>query len=512
MPRPRSEMRKIKEVLRLRVALGSNLSAVAAGAGVSRSTVREYLKRAAAAGLEMAAAEELSDGALEAALFPAGAASGGRALPDWAAIDRDLRRHKHLTLHLVWQEYRASHPEGYGLTQFKHRYAEWRRQARAGLSMHQEHRAGEAVQVDYAGDTIAVMVEGAARPAQLFVACLPCTGLIYAEASWSQGQDDWLSSHVRLFEFLGGVPARVVPDNLKAGVTRAGFYDPVINASYAALIRHYGTAVVPARAGKPKDKPSVENAVLQACRWILARLRHRQVFSLAELNAAIRPLVAELNEKPLSPPREGSRRSLFEAIERGALRALPKEPYVIGEWLINRTVNIDYHIAADRNYYSVPYALARKKVDVFLSRTLVEIFLRGERVASHPRLSGSNHWSTHPEHMPPAHAAVARRTPDWVRAEAAKVGTATAAYVERLLTGRDHVEQGVRSCLGILRLAAIHPAERLEAACAAALAAGVRSSGYVEHLLKSGRTLPETVAGHGPGLHANLRGAGYYRH
>ncbi len=512
MPRPRSAMRRIKEVLRLRVALGGNVSAIAAGARVSRSSVRKYLTRAAAAGVDAAAAEGMAEDVLENALFSAPSPSADRPEPDWAKIDQDLRSNRHVSLRLVWQEYRADYPNGYGLSQFKHHYAQWRKQARPGLSMHQEHRAGETVQVDYAGDTISVTVDGAVRQAQLFVACLPATGLIYAEATWTQKQGDWLSSHIRLFEFLGGVPAKVVPDNLKTGVTHASYYDPVINASYTALIRYYGIAVVPARAGKPKDKPSVENSVLQTYRWILAALRNRQFFFLVDLNQAIKILVTDLNDKLLSPPREGSRRSLFEAIERGALRPLPKEPYQIGEWKIERTVSKEYHVIVDKNYYSVHYSLVGKKLDAFMTKNLVEIFHRGERVASHLRVFGSNQWQSCDEHRPPAHAAVANRTPDWIRAEAAKVGLATAAYIERLLTSQDHIEQGVRSCLGVLRLATKYPAERVESACCCALSAGVCSSSYVAQLLKKPGAMPDPAANTGSGTHTNVRGAGYYRH
>jgi transposase len=503
-------MRRIREVLRLRAALGPNLSAISAGANLARSTVRAYLDRAAAAGLDAASADGLSDTALEAALFPPPSAAEGRALPDWAAVDQELRRHKHVTRKLLWLEYRAAQPDGLGFSQFKLRLSEWQKASGRGLSMRQVHRAGETVQVDYAGDTVAVMDGGTARAAQIFVACLPCSGLIYAEATWTQAAEDWLGTHVRLFAFLGGVPAKVVPDNLKVGVTHASYYDPVINASYAGLIKHYGTAVVPARARKPRDKPGVENGVLQACRWLLAPLRHRQFFALSELNQAIALLLAELNDKPMAPPREGSRRSLFEAVERAALKPLPSEPYVVGHWAIGATVNLDYHVAIERNFYSVPHALVRKRVDVFITRASVQIFHRGERAASHVRHVGHNHWTTLGEHMPPAHSAVANRTPDWVRGQAAKVGVATAAYVERLLTGRDHIEQGVRSCLGILRLATRYPGERLEAACVRAMAAGASSSGFVEHLLKSGQPLTDTVADDGVGDHRNVRGAGYY--
>ncbi len=357
-------MRRIREVLRLRAELGPNLSAISAGAKLARSTVRAYLDRAAAAGLDAAAADGLSETALEVALYPPSSATDGRALPDWAEVDQELRRHKHVTRKLLWMEYKAADPDGLGFSQFKLRLSEWQKASGRGLSMRQVHHAGETVQVDYAGDTVAVMDDGTARATQIFVACLPCSGLIYAEASWTQATEDWLGAHVRLFAFLDGVPAKVVPDNLKVGVTHASYYDPVINASYAALIKHYGTAVVPARSRKPRDKPGVENGVLQACRWLLAPLRHRQFFSLAELNQAIALLLVELNDKPMAPPREGSRRSLFEAVERAALKRLPIEPYVIGHWAIGATVNLDYHVAVDWNFYSVPYALVRKRVSM----------------------------------------------------------------------------------------------------------------------------------------------------
>lgn len=510
MPRPRSEMRRIREIMRLYVELGDNHSAIAAASGVSRSTVRRFLERAALAELDMATAVTLSDEALEAALFPPKASVSTRPEPDWAEIDAELRRHRHLTRKLLWAEYKATHPDGYELSQFKERLRTWQQASGRGLAMRQVHRAGAAVQIDYAGDTVTVVEGGGTRAAQIFVACLPSSGLIWAEATWTQGCEDWLASHVRLFAFLGGVPESITVDNLKVGVTHPSYYDPVINASYTALAKHYRTAVLPARVRKPRDKAAAESAVLQVERWVLAPLRHRQFFSLAELNAAIAALVTALNDKPMAPPRQDSRRSLFEAVERTALKPLPDEPYAVGQWKIACRVNVDYHIAVERNFYSVPHRLVRKPVDVFLTPTLVQVFHRGERVASHIRAKGHNHWSTSAEHMPPAHTTVASRTPDWVRAEAAKIGVATAAYVERLLTGRDHIQQGVRSCLGILRLAAKHPAERLEAACRWALAAGAQSSGFVEQLLKSRRPIPAPVTDDGPGMHANVRGSDYY--
>jgi len=501
-------MRRIREVLRLRAALGHSISAVAKSAGMSRSTVREYLQRVAAAGIDAAAAAGMTEEALEAALFPP-PSEPKRPLPDWAKIDAELRRHKHVTRKLLWLEYKADHPDGYEFSQFNLLLSEWQKASGRGMSMRQVHHAGAAVQVDYAGDTVTVRDQGTDRQAQIFVACLPCSGLLYAEATWTQGQEDWLASHVRLFAFLGGVPEKIIPDNLKVGVTHASYYDPVINASYAALIKHYETAVLPARVRKPRDKPSAEGGVLQVYRWLLAPLRNRQFFSLAELNEALRQRLTELNDKPMAPPREGSRRALFEAVERAALNPLPAEPYVVGELKIDLRVNVDYHIAIERNFYSVPYTLIHQSVDAFLTQSSVQILHRGERIATHPRLTGQNRYSTLDPHRAPAHAAVAKRTPDWLRAEAAKIGVAAAEYVERLLTGRDHIEQGIRSCLGILRLAGKYP-DRIEAACHRALAAGARSSGYVEELLKSGRPLPEAVNDDGPGRHANIHPPGTF--
>ena len=234
----------------------------------------------------------------------------------------------------MWQ------PDGYQYTQFLRHFRAWQQASRPPV-MRQVHRAGETLEVDYAGMTLMVSDHGVPREAQVFVAALPCSQLIYAEATWSQGHEDWLSAHVRALSFIGGCPEKLVPDNTKTGVTTASYYDPVLNRSYHELARHYGIAVVPARVRRPRDKSSVENAVKQVERWVLAPLRHRRFLSLAEVNAAVADRVEAFNNRPFSPPREGSRRSLFEAIERTALKRLPAEPFVIGQWLTAR-VNIDY--------------------------------------------------------------------------------------------------------------------------------------------------------------------------
>jgi transposase len=510
MPRKRTLMRRIREVLRLKFELGLNDSQVATGARVARSTVQDYLRRIAATGLDHSQLSALGDEELDRRLFPPRELRDrARPLPDWEAIERELRR-RGVTLRLLWLEHLAGQPDGYQYTQFLRHFRAWQRASRPTV-MRQMHRAGETLEVDYAGMTLTVMDMNLPREAVVFVACLPCSNLVYAEATWTQGQEDWLGSHVRALAAIGGCPEKLVPDNLKSGVSEASSYDPVLNRAYHQLAQHYGIAIVPARVRRPRDKSAVESAVKHVERWVLAPLRHRRILSLAEANAAIGELVEAWNRHPFSPPREGSRRSLFEAIERAALKPLPPEPFVIGQWLSAR-VNIDYHIAVDDHFYSVPYRLVHERLDVFLTATAVTVFTRNERVASHVRSFRRAQHTTLAEHMPPAHQAMARRTPEKLRADAAAVGMATGAYVARLLEAREHPEQGVRACLGVLRLAKSYGRERLELACQRALAAGALSSRYVEQLLKADQRQPFLQAQHDEGLgqHANVRGARYY--
>jgi transposase len=500
----------MREVLRLKFEFGLNDTHVARGAGLSRSTVQDYLRRIAAAGVGHEQLLALGDDELDQRLFPSRqAGAAGRALPDWENIERELRG-RGVTLRLLWEEYQQSAPGGYQYTQFLRLFREWQKLSRPPV-MRQVHRAGAALEVDYAGMTLVVIEMGQRREAQVFVACLPCSQLIYAEASWTQSHEDWLSAHVRAFAWIGGCPEMLVPDNLKSGVTSPNYYDPAINRSYHELARHYGVAVLPARVRRPRDKPSVESSVNLVERWVLAPLRHRQLFGLEEANKAIMERVEILNARPFSPPREGSRKSLFEAIERAALKPLPAEPFAIGQWLIAR-VNVDYHIVADEHYYSVPYRYLHRKVDVFLSASAVSVFVKGERVASHVRKFRPADHTTLPEHMPPAHQAMARRTPDHLRAQATALGAAIGAYVERLLTTREHPEQGVRACLGVLRLAKTYGAARLEIACERALSAGALSSRYVEQLLRADQRQPflTSASDEGLGEHTNVRGSKYY--
>jgi len=311
--------------LRLRAG-GLSMREIGASLGVGQSTICDYLKRAARAGLVWPLPETLTEAALDAMLFQLVGCATRRveAQPDWPTIHRELRR-KHVTLALLWEEYRAAQPEGYGYSRFCELYRRW--EGRIAPTMRQHHVAGERMFVDYAGATIPVFENGAVREAQLFVAALGASNYTCAEATWTQTLPDWIGSHGRALAWFGGVPAQIVSDNLKSGVAKACFYEPAVNRSYADMATHYDTAVVPARPYKPRDKAKVEVAVQVAQRWIVARLRNRRFFSLAELNAAIRELVVALNDR-VTRHLGTSRRQLFEDLERPALKPLPAAPYV----------------------------------------------------------------------------------------------------------------------------------------------------------------------------------------
>jgi len=511
MPRERLSMRTIREVLRLRGEAGLSQREIATSCRLGRSTVRDYLLRAKAAGLSWPLPEELGEEALERLLFPPPSDSPRRRPPpDWPAIHQELRR-KGVTLGLLWQEYRAAHPDGYGYNQFCELYRGWANTLEPVLRQH--YVAGERLFVDYAGQTVPVVDRrtGEMREAQVFVAVLGASNYTYLEATWTQSLPDWTGSHRRCFEFLGGVPALVIPDNVKSGVTSPCFYDPELNRTYQKLAEHYGTAVLPARVRRPRDKAKAETGVQGVERWILARLRHRRFFSLAELNEALWELLAEYNRRPFYKL-EGCRESLFLALDRPALKPLPAQPYEYGEWKKAR-VSIDYHVEVDRHYYSVPYSLLGAQVEVCLTAHTVEILHKGKRVASHLRSSQRGRHTTVLDHMPRHHREYLEWSPERLVRWAQQVGPATAGLVEQIFAGRAHPVQGYRACLGILRLGTRTSPQRLEAACARALALHALSYKSIDSILKHGleaQPLPIPAGVHTPIRHAHIRGAQYY--
>ena len=505
-------MRKIKEVLRLKWGQGLSNRQIAKACGIARPTVGEYLRRAAEAGLSWPLSADLDEASLERQLFPPPPSlpAPARGFPDWAHVHQELK-HKGVTLFLLWQEYRETHPEGYQYSWFCDHYRAW--QGKLDVVMRQDHRAGEKLFVDYAGQTMPVVDRdtGEIREAQIFVAVLGASNYTYAEATWTQALPDWIGSHRRAFTFLGGVPELVVPDNLRTGVSKAHRYEPDTNPTYQDLASHYGIAVLPARARRPRDKAKVEAGVLLVERWILAVLRRRTFFSLAELNAAIAGLLEKLNARPFKKL-PGSRRAHFEALDKPALKPLPAAPYEYAEWKKAR-VHIDYHVAVEGHYYSVPHALIKRQLDVRITQNTVECFYRGQRVASHRRSWQKGRHTTVPAHMPEAHRQVGEWTPQRLASWAAKTGPATEKLITTVLASRRHPQQAYRSCLGILRLGKAYGDHRLEAACRRALILGSHSYKSIESILKhrlDDKPLAEQQELPLPEDHDNIRGPSYY--
>jgi transposase len=498
-------------MLRLRWECGLSQRQVADCCGIGKTTVLDCETRASRAGLDWSAAALLSDEELERRLYPAPelVPAAERPVVDWATVHSELKR-KGVTLSLLWEEYRDKEPRGYGYSRYCELYGQWR--GRADLSMRQVHRAGEKLFVDYAGATVPVVDAGTGevREAQIFVAVWGASNYTYAEATWSQGLSDWIGSHVRAFEFGGGLAEMVVPDNLKSGVSRPCRYEPELNPTYHDLAVHYGVAVLPARVRRPRDKAKVEVGVQVVERWILARLRHRTFFSLAELNAAIGELLLRLNERRFRKL-PGSRRSLFESMERPALRPLPEERFCYAEWKKAR-VNVDYHVEVDGHYYSVPYQQVSQQLDVRVSAKTVECFAKSKRVASHPRSFCRGAHTTQSEHMPRAHREYAEWTPERLVQWAQKTGPSVAGLIETVLATRVHPQHGFRSCLGIQRLGELYGVERLEAACRRALEIEAASYRSVRSILKAGldRQAAAVEPAARPLVHENLRGASYY--
>lgn len=514
MPRPHISMRKIRDVLRLSLHEGLSLRDVAASLQIPFTTVGDHVRRAKAAGLSWPLTEGLDDDALEALLFATAApAAQARPQPDWNKVHIELRR-PHVTLMLLWLEHKEAFPEGHAYSQFCERYRRWRRSV--DVVMRQEHKAGDKLFVDFPGRQIPIYDEvtgDKAFEAELFVAVLGASSYLYAEALRSQQLLHWVTGHVHAFEFLGGCPRIVVCDNLRSGVKRPNRYEPDVNATYQEMAAHYGVAVIPARSYKPRDKAKVEAGVLLAERWIMARLRNERFTSLGEANIEIRRLVEWVNARPFKTL-PGSRRSLYEQLDRPALRPLPADRYEFAVWR-KAKLNIDYHIEvrADRHYYSVPHHLAGEAVDVRMSAATVEVFHRHRRVASHVRKFSAG-YSTDPAHMPESHRRHASWTPSRIISWAAKTGPATAKLTEAVMAARPHPEQGFRSCLGIVRLGDRYGPERLEAACERALAVRAHSYRSVESILRTGldrQPLPAEGPERTHPSHDNVRGPDYYQ-
>lgn len=511
MTKWRIAMPKIKDVLRLHA---SELSArsIALSLSISRGSVSNILTRAEASGVTWPLPEDFDEVKLESLLFPKSPGRPNKSVdPDWEYIYGETKK-KGVTLNLLWIEYKEKESNAYQYSQFCERYRTWRKAAQ--LSLRQEHRAGEKLFIDYAGPTIPIIdgSTGEISESQLFVATLGASSYTYVEAQWGQDLQSFIQGHVRAFKFFGGVPQLLVPDNLKSGVKQADRYEPTLNRTYYEMATHFGCAILPTRPYKPKDKAKVESAVLVVERWILAVLRNRTFFSLAELNLAIQDELLKLNQKPFQKM-EGSRQSMFETLDKPALQVLPTSPYEFAYWHKAR-VNIDYHITVDYAHYSSPYTLVKQEVDVRMTESVIELFHKGKRVGSHRRSYKKGTMVTDPGHRPKSHQKHLEWTPSKLISWGCSIGTHTGKLVEHILNSRPHPEQGYRSCLGIFSLSKRYSKEQVEAAAERAVTLGAYSYQSVKSILKTGigqlelqLDIPETPAL----IHENIRGAAYYQ-
>ena len=503
-------MTNYREILRL-ASLGINNKQIAEGMGIARQTVVTAMQRASAQGLDWQTAEPLSDRELAARLFPQGDGKPNYKMPDYDAIHRELAK-PGVTQQLLWFEYcdkcRATGEIPYQLTQFKTYYREY--VAKTKATMHINRKPGELMEVDWAGQTAFIMDAdtGETLEAYLFVAALPYSGYAYAEAFLRQNQEAWIAAHVNAYNFFGGVARILVPDNLKTGVIKNTKAELVLNRTYQELAEHYGTAIIPDRVRAPKDKPTVEGTVGIVSTFILAAIRNQKFFTLRELNEVVRERLHTLNHKPFQK-KDGSRALLF-AEERPSLLPLPKNEYEMAAWKTAK-VSFNYHIEAEKHFYSVPYEYIKRQVDVRITRNVVEVFFEGTRICSHVRLYENEKYSTQEAHMPPNHQQYAQWSGERFRKWAAKIGPQTTRVIESILTGYKVEQQGYRACMALLKLSDSYTPERLEAACDKALFYTPRPSyKSIQTILKSGQDKAEPSSPTQTSLHGFTRGADYY--
>lgn len=500
----------VREVLRLKLQLLKSNREIGRILKISKSTVATYLARIKAAQLtNIGEINNLSDDELREVIFPI--KSGKKIIPiSFKYFHKELSR-PYVTLQLLWQEESVKNSDFYSYAHFSRLYKQWRKTL--DISMRQVHKAGEKLFIDYAGTTVSITDKktGEIKEAQLYLATLGASNYTYAEVTWSQSTTDFIASNIKSFEYFDGVPEQLIPDNLKSAVQIASRYEPTINRTYRELAKHYNTAVIPARVRKPKDKAKVEGAVLIASRWILAALRNRTFFSLEEANEAIWELLEEMNSKPFQKM-DGSRKSVFEEIEKKELKPLPNSRFIIAEWK-KAKANIDYHVEVEKCYYSVPYKLRGIVFDVRYSCRTVELFKDGKRVASHSRLHKKGSHSTRPEHMPKGHRENLEWSPSRIINWARTIGSCTALLVKRVMEEREHPEQGFKACIGIIRLEKKYSKERLENACKRALRFGGCSYTSVNSILKKELDLQEALPLEDSSeiYHENIRGSDYYQ-
>ncbi|MGR5165483.1 IS21 family transposase [Vibrio owensii] len=512
MPTPSITMRKLKEILRLKYGAKLSHRQIARSLSISASVVSRYANRASQLGIsQWPLPEGWDDATLNREFLKTTVTPKKYASPDWADVHKQLRS-KTMTLQLLWEEYAERNSDGhYSYNHYCRLYKAWSKTM--SPSMRQVHKAGERLFIDYCGPTMDVVDpdSGEVRTAQIFVATMGASSYTYAEATWSQGLEDWVMSHVRCFDFLEGTPEIVVPDNLKSSTTRACRYDPDINPTYQQMLAHYGVAVMPARPRKPKDKAKVETAVQVVERWIMAKLRHETFFSLSSLNYRIKELLVELNQRPMQKLKS-SRYELFTQLDKPELNALPQQAYQY-TYVKKVRVHMDYHVELEGHYYSVPYRLLREQLEAHISGELVTLYHNGQLVSSHPRKRQFG-YSTLEKHMPENHRQYAQWTPERFLKWGAVSGDSTVKLMNHILDSKDHPTQAYRYLMGLMQLHKPYGYHRLNDACKRALATGVYRLKGIKSILEKGldqRALPQPTSDHLADLeHCNVRGSEYY--
>ncbi|MCL0066954.1 IS21 family transposase [Thermodesulfovibrionales bacterium] len=508
----RTAMRKARDVLRLH--FGSRLSnqQIADALRISKTNVFNTLSRFQESEMTWPIPNDLSDTELEARIYSVKPDEKGGILPDFEYMHEELTR-PHMTLELLWNEYSENNPKGLSRSSFYRHYQKYRKGP--SISMKIIHKGGDKVFVDYSGGGLRYYNRETGKwvETEFFVSSWGASSYSYAECTESQSGQNWVRAHIRALEYFRCVPNALVPDNLKSGVTKASFYEPDINALYDKFARHYDTAILPARVRKPKDKPVVESNILHLQRFIFGRLRNHTFFSLAELNKAMWELLELYNDRPMQQYKK-SRKERFELLDKPYAKPLPSNPFLFTQVKIDVRVAPSYHIEFDRYYYSVPYELVQKLVDVYQINNILEIYHDGKHICRHKKGPPNYRYTTKDEHMPSNHKFVKGWSAPWFIAQAHKIGTATAELVSRVMQNRKHPEQGFRTAMGLLNLSKKYPKQRVEKAAERALYFGNLTCKAMKAILDQG--LEEKTVSRNQNkeavLHENIRGQEYYNH
>lgn len=505
----RISMIKIREIARLYLELNLGIRAIARSCNISTSTASIYVDRIKNLGATYKDISVLDDDALYELICPEEENKIKRIQPDFDYIFHELKK-KHVTLQLLYEEYKRDNPDGYKRSQFYNLYRRWLKTKDPVMRFN--HKPGERMFVDFSGEKphYCDPTTGHRAEVELFVSVLGASSYTFAYAVPDQTKESLVKANVKALEYYGGSPLYIVPDNLKASVTKPCYYDPEINKAFLAMASHYNMAVMPTRVRRPKDKAKVESAVLQVERRIIAVLRNRTFLSIYELNEAILEEVNKLNRRPLSGM-DKSRYDLFMEIEKEALRPLPVERFEMASWK-KAKVHIDYHVQVEKSYYSVPYTIIGEDVDIRYTDRVVEVYHKNRRVASHMRTYDKGRFITDKLHMPHSHRKYLEWTPERIKSWGEKIGINTKNLIDAVMKNKEHAEHAFRACLGIIRLAKIYPPERVDMACRKALDLGALNYRSVKSLLE--RKLETTAIvtdekGITP-VHDNIRGSIYY--